>query len=300
MSRFGMVLHGGAGNLTRSALSAEEYNAYMEALKQALDAGYKILMAGGTASEAVTATVMFLEDCPLFNAGKGSVLNRNGKVEMDAAIMDGSTLAAGAVAGVSIIKNPVQLAMTLMRESPHVLLIGRQAEDYARTIGVSIEPEAYFILPGRLEQLKGDGSISLDHDRKFGTVGAVALDRNGDLAAATSTGGMNNKLPGRVGDSPLIGAGTYANNLSCAVSCTGHGEFFIRHVVAHSVASRIELLNDSLSDAANHLIQHILPKAGGRGGLIAIDKNAHIAMPYNTPGMFRAYQLSTGDFYAGV
>jgi len=300
MSRFGMVLHGGAGNLTRSALSAEEYNAYMEALKQALDTGYKILMAGGTASETVAAAVMFLEDCPLFNAGKGSVLNRNGKVEMDAAIMDGSTLAAGAVAGVSIIKNPVQLAMTLMRESPHVLLIGRQAEDYARTMGVEIEPEAYFILPGRLEQLKGDGSISLDHDRKFGTVGAVALDRNGDLAAATSTGGMNNKLPGRVGDSPLIGAGTYANNQSCAVSCTGHGEFFIRHVVAHSVASRIELLNDSLSDAANHLIQHILSKAGGRGGLIAIDKNGHIAMPYNTPGMFHAYQLSTGDFYVGV
>ena len=300
MSRFGMVLHGGAGNLTRSVLSAEEYTTYTDAMKLALDTGYKILMDGGTASEAVAATVMYLEDCPLFNAGKGSVLNQHGNVEMDAAIMDGSALAAGAVAGVSIVKNPVQLAMTLMQKSPHVLLIGRQAEDYARTMGVPIEPEAYFILPGRLEQLQQDRSISLDHDRKFGTVGAVALDRKGDLAAATSTGGMNNKLPGRVGDSPLIGSGTYANNLSCAVSCTGHGEFFIRHVVAHSVASRIELLNEPLPEAASHLIQHTLLKAGGRGGLIAIDKNANIATPYNTPGMFRAYQLSTGEFYVGV
>lgn len=300
MPRFGIVLHGGAGNLTRSVLNPEEYHTYTETMKVALDTGYRILLGGGPACEAVATTVMSLEDSPLFNAGKGSVLNRNGKVEMDAAIMDGSTLAAGAVAGVSVVKNPVQLAMTLMRKSPHVLLIGQQAEDYARTMGVPIEPENYFILPGRLEQWQQDRSISLDHDRKYGTVGAVALDRNGNLAAATSTGGMNNKLPGRVGDSPLIGAGTYANNLSCAVSCTGHGEFFIRHVVAHSVASRVELLNEPLSEAANHLIQHILPKTGGRGGLIAIDKKANIATPYNTPGMFHAYQLSTGDFYVGV
>ncbi len=300
MAHFGIVIHGGAGEITRDQIAPAQYEAYMEALRLALDTAYKVLWEGGASAEAVCAAVEWMENCPLFNAGKGSVLNRDGKVEMDAAIMDGASLSAGAVAGVSLVKNPVKLAMALTRQSPHVFLIGPQADEYARQIGLELENEAYFVLPNRLEQLRQTPDLRLDHDHKFGTVGAVALDKYGNLAAATSTGGMTGKLPGRVGDSPLIGAGTYAHNKSCAVSCTGHGEFFIRHVVAYSVASRMELIGEPLSKAADHLIYQTLVEAGGRGGLIAIDSNGDVAMPYNTAGMFRALRLSNGDFFTGV
>lgn len=271
---------------------------YETGLQQALDKGYKILEAGGSSLDAVEAAVMMLEDFPLFNAGKGAVFNNIGKHEMDASIMFGKGLEAGAVCGVGNIKNPVQLARAIMERSGHVLLSGQGAEIFARQQNIPFEDDAYFYTEQRYRQwqeaLKED-KVQMDHsDKKFGTVGAVALDKNGNLAAATSTGGMTNKKFGRVGDSPVIGAGTYANNNTCAVSCTGHGELFMRSVVAYDISCLMEYKGLSLKDACDVVVYDKLVKIGGEGGLIAIDKQGNIEMPFNSEGMYRACRNNVG------
>ncbi len=305
-----LVIHGGAGALTQSTISPEREKAYRLAMDKALEAGYAILASGGTSLDAVQKAVQVLEDDPLFNAGRGSVYTASETIEMDAAIMDGASGKAGAVAGVSRIKNPVAAARAVMDHSPHVLLSGEGAAQFAEKHGVETADSAYFANPERLDQLrrirKKEEAV-LDHDadqgmqpgtdsadHKYGTVGAVALDRYGNLAAATSTGGMTNKRYGRIGDSPLIGAGTYANR-NCAISCTGHGEFFIRNVVAYDVAALLEYKNLSLDSAARYVIHEKLEAQNGRGGLIAVDKSGNITMPFNTEGMFRAYIRTGGE-----
>jgi beta-aspartyl-peptidase (threonine type) len=281
--------------------------AYTQALKSAYSAGYLVLEKGGSAIQAVKETIIILEDCPLFNAGKGSVYTNDGEIEMDAAIMDGRKKAAGAVAGVSLIKNPISLAENVMGKSKHVLISGEKALEFARQNGLEIEDKTYFETRERLIQyqkaLEKD-NVTLDHDdgenTKFGTVGAVALDKKGNLAAGTSTGGMVNKKYGRIGDSPLIGIGTYANNKTCAVSCTGHGEYFIRAVVAHELSSRLMYMGETLELAAENIILKELKAAGGRGGLVAMDKFGNITMPFNTKGMYRGFKKSDGKEFAGI
>lgn len=308
---FAIVIHGGAGTILKKNITDKQEKAYQEKLQEALDSGYQVLAKGGTALDAVEATIKIMEDSPLFNAGKGAVYTNAETNELDASIMDGKTLKAGAVAGVSRIKNPISLAKLVMEKSEHVMLSGKGAEDFAKQHQIKMVDSAYFYHEQRLKQLKKSKKaekIQLDHsdddkqgdatemkDDKFGTVGAVALDKHGNLAAATSTGGMTNKKFGRIGDSPIIGAGTYANNVTCAVSCTGHGEFFIRNVVAYDVAALMEYKNMSLLDAANYVVNEKLVKLGGDGGLIAIDKDGNIAMPFNTEGMYRGYQKSNGE-----
>lgn len=277
----------------RSSMTAELQQQYEQGLQDALQAGYSVLQSGGSAVDAVQAAVVSLEDFPLFNAGRGSVFNNVGGHEMDASIMDGSNLMAGAVSGISHIKNPVLLARTIMDKSEHVLLCGQGAEQFAKQQGLQFEDDAYFYVQHRYEQwqqaLKED-SISLDHnDKKFGTVGAVALDANGNLAAATSTGGMTNKKFGRMGDSPIIGAGTYANNNTCAISCTGHGELFIRSVVAYDISCLMEYKGLSLREACNVVVHDKLMKIQGEGGLVALDKYGNIELPFNSEGMYRGY-----------
>lgn len=295
---FAIAIHGGAGTILRSAMTPALQQQYEAALQAALDAGYTLLEQGASSLDAVEAAVKSLEDFPLFNAGKGAVFNHMGKHEMDAAIMNGKTLEAGAVSGISDVKNPVSLARIIMEQSEHVMLSGSGAEQFAKEKGVQMEPEAYFFNQQRYDQwqdaLKED-RVQLDHsDKKFGTVGAVALDQQGNLAAATSTGGMTNKKWGRVGDSPVIGAGTYANNNTCAVSCTGHGELFIRAVVAHDISSLIAYKGLSLQDACDVLVHDKLMKINGEGGLVAIDTTGNIAMPFNSEGMYRACKSSNG------
>ena len=299
---FSIAIHGGAGTILRSQMTPQKELQYTQALQLALDVSYAILAHGGSSIDAVEAAVLSLEDCPLFNAGKGAVFNSAGGHEMDAAIMSGADLSAGAVAGVSGVKNPVRLARAIMEKSPHVLLAGKGAEMFAKEQGIAIENEAYFYDSMRYEQWqqaqKEDG-VFLDHnvagiDKKFGTVGAVALDRHGHLAAATSTGGMTNKRYGRVGDSPIIGAGTYANDDTCAVSCTGHGELFIKAVVAHDVACLIEYKGMSLQAACDEVVLDKLVKIGGEGGLIAIDNKGNIALCFNSEGMYRGYKKWDG------
>lgn len=294
MSRYSLAIHGGAGTITRALLRPEQEAAYLQGLTTALEAGESLLRAGGSATEAVVAAVCALEDCPLFNAGRGAVFTAEGTHELDASLMRGDTLSAGAVAGVSGVKNPILLAKAVMEKSDHVMLAGRGAEAFARTQGLTFETEAYFYDAFRWKQLQEalrDGRVQLDHtapeDRKFGTVGAVARDRHGNLAAATSTGGMTNKKYNRIGDSPVIGAGTYANNATCAVSCTGHGEFFIRAVVAYDISCLIEYKGLSLKEACEVVVMQKLIKAGGEGGLIAVDKNGAIELPFNSEGMYR-------------
>lgn len=305
-----LVIHGGAGVILRADMSPGQESEYRAALKAALDAGYAVLEAGGTALDAVTTAVVLLEDCPLFNAGRGAVLNAEGACELDAAIMDGRHRAAGAVTGVRHIRNPVRLAREVMEKSPHVMLTGEGAEQFAATLGHATVPNDYFITERRraqwerareLEARRQDTTfleekVRLDgpDERKFGTVGAVALDRHGNLAAATSTGGMTNKKYGRVGDSPVIGAGTYADNRTCAVSATGHGEYFIRAVVAHDIAARMAHRGEPLAEAAAAVIAGV-GELGGTGGVIAVDARGHIALPFNTPGMYRAWRKSTGE-----
>lgn len=296
MNSYGIAIHGGAGTISRSLLTPEKEKAYRQGLSDALTSGENILRAGGSAMDAVIAAVVSLEDCPLFNAGRGSVFTAEGFHEMDASLMRGDNLDAGAVAGVSGVKNPVLLAKAIMEKSDHVLLAGKGAEAFAREQGLVFETESYFhdeFRWNQLQEAKREGRVQLDHtapeDRKFGTVGAVARDKNGHLAAATSTGGMTNKKFKRIGDSPVIGAGTYANNTTCAVSCTGHGEFFIRAVVAYDISCLMEYKGLTLQQACQVVVMDKLVKIGGEGGLIAIDHTGQIELPFNSEGMYRGF-----------
>ncbi|MBC7862666.1 MAG: isoaspartyl peptidase/L-asparaginase [Bacteroidia bacterium] len=298
-----LVIHGGAGTILKKSMTPEKEKAYRAVLNESLKKGYSILSKGGTAKDAVEAAIRVMEDSPLFNAGKGAVFTHDGKNEMDAAIMDGSNLMAGAVAGVSTIKNPVTAARAVMEKSEHVLMVGKGAEQFCEKNKIKTEKASYFFDQVRWDQLqsiKGTEKTQMDHsdkiekikkktDSKFGTVGAVALDKSGNLAAATSTGGMTNKKFGRVGDCPIIGAGTYANNKTCAVSATGHGEFFIRAVVAYDVSSLMEYKGLKVKKAAEKVVMKKLVKLGGEGGLIALDAKGNIAMPFNSEGMYRGY-----------
>lgn len=296
MHKTTLVIHGGAGTLLKSEMSEEKEAAYLAALKAALEAGNKILSNGGSALDAVEIAVKSMEDSPLFNAGKGSVFTADGTHEMDASIMNGKDRMAGAVCGVTSVKNPVSLSRLVMEKSEHVLLAGAGAEAFGKEMNVDFEPASYFDEEWRRKQwlsVRGTDQVALDHnlnpDRKFGTVGAVAVDKDGNLAAATSTGGMTNKKYGRVGDSPIIGAGTYANNSTCAVSCTGSGEFFLRGVVAYEVSALMEFKGLSLAEACSEVIQKRILEIGGDGGLIAVDQKGNLSMEFNTAGMYRGY-----------
>jgi len=299
--RFAIAIHGGAGTILKSSMTPEQEAQYRMKLAEAVDIGYAILEKGGTSLDAVEAVVQRLEDDSLFNAGKGSVFNSEGKVELDASIMDGNTLKAGAVAGVHHVKNPIRLARTVMEKSEHVFFIGDGAEKFAQEHGLELVDESYFFTEARWQSLqKAKAKESLTEKEKHGTVGAVALDQHGNLAAATSTGGMTNKKFGRIGDSPIIGAGTYADNETCAISATGHGEYFIRAVVAHDIASLMRYKGLSLQAAAEEVVMNKLAKLGGTGGIIAIDRNANIAMPFNTDGMYRAYKVHGGNTFVAI
>ncbi len=301
MSTLSLAIHGGAGTLVKGMMTPEKEKQYKHVLSLALNQGYALLEEGKTAVDAVELAVKTLEDSHLFNAGKGSVFTADGTHEMDAAIMDGKTLHAGAVSLISGIKNPVQLARDVMEKSDHVFLAGTGALNFAKSLNYQLEEDSYFYDEFRHRQwleLKDTDSFQLDHstkkDSKFGTVGAVALDVHGNIAAATSTGGMTNKRFGRIGDSPVIGSGNYANNVTCAVSCTGSGEFFLRAVVAYDVSCLMEFKGLTLAEATEEVIHKRLPKIGGDGGLIAVDTKGNIAMPFNTEGMYRASKSSNG------
>jgi len=289
---FGMAIHGGAGTLPRAEMSGDAEGKYRAALSEAIDAGFALLKDGGTSLDAVTRAVVLLEDNPLFNAGRGSVFTLDGRNELDASVMDGRTLQAGAVCGLTRIRNPVLLARAVMERSEHVMLAGAGAEEFAASQGFSFVPQSYFHTPERWRQLErirgGDSGLSGHTISHVGTVGAVALDSSGNLAAATSTGGMTGKRFQRIGDSPIIGAGTYADDRSCAVSATGHGEIFIRAAVAHDVCARMRFGGRSVGEAARQVIFGELAALGGEGGVIAIDPRGEIAMEFNSEGMFRA------------
>ena len=297
-TKISLAIHGGAGTILRSSMTAELQQQYEKGLRDALQAGYAILLAGGSSADAVAAAVVSMEDFPLFNAGKGAVFNHIGGHEMDAAIMSGKALEAGAVCGVSNVKNPVLLAKAVMQHSECVVLCGAGAEEFARQQHMAFEDDAYFYTEQRYRQLQDalkEDRVQLDHtEKKFGTVGAVAIDSAGNLAAATSTGGMTNKKFGRMGDSPVIGAGTYANNNTCAISCTGHGELFIRSVVAYDISCLMEYKGLSLRGACDLVVYKKLVYIGGEGGLIAVDKYGNIEMPFNSEGMYRACIHSDG------
>ncbi|MCF1190410.1 isoaspartyl peptidase/L-asparaginase [Mangrovimonas sp. AS39] len=311
---FAIVIHGGAGTILRENMSAEQERQYRDKLEEAIKVGHQILKDGGSSLDAVERTINVLEDSPLFNAGKGAVLTNEGTAELDASIMDGKTLNAGASAGTKTVKNPISLARVIMEKSPHVMMASQGADIYANEQGLSIVDPSYFIVENRVQSLKRlqeaekkkktsqkqgfyDSKIK---DSKFGTVGCVALDKNGNLAAGTSTGGMMNKRWGRVGDSPIIGAGTYANNSTCGVSCTGWGEFFIRGMVAYDISALMAYKGMTLKEAAKEVIQKKVPEMGGDGGLIAIDKTGEVVMEFNTAGMFRASMNDQGDLYIGM
>ncbi len=291
--KYVLVIQGGAGVIEKKFMTPEKEKKYHDKLQQVIDSGVLILKRGGSALDAVTKCITLMEDSPLFNAGKGSVFNARGENEMDASIMDGKNLMAGAVANVHTIKNPILAARAVMEHTSHVLLISKGAELFAKKQGLQMEDSSYFFTEKRwksylmVKDKKSQGE-------KHGTVGAVALDKRGNLAAGTSTGGMTYKMYGRVGDSPIIGAGTYADDATCAVSCTGHGEFFIRNVVAFDIGALMKYSGLSLKEAANYLILIKLKKQGGNGGLIAVDRTGHFTMTFNTPGMFRAYATSEG------
>lgn len=306
--KYTIAIHGGAGTILREDMTPELEKAYHEGLEAAIDTGYAILDSGGTAVDAVKAAVVLLEDNILFNAGKGSVFTKRGEHEMDAAIMDGKTLSAGAIAGVKNIRNPVLLAAEVMDNSSHVFLSGEGAREFAITRQMKLEPDDYFFSKFRYDQwkrMRDSEDYSLDHssdkverlmkDKKFGTVGAVACDKYATVAAATSTGGMTNKRYGRIGDTPVTGAGNYANNRTCAVSCTGHGEPFIKAVAAYDVSCLMEYKGLSLQEAAEEVILKKLPKLDGEGGLIAVDAYGTPAMIFNSAGMYRAYRSSDGS-----
>lgn len=308
MSKISLAIHGGAGTILPSMLTPELELSYKRGLQEALNTGYNILENKGSALDAVIAAVASLEDCELFNAGKGSVFTNQGKHEMDASLMNGIDLSGGAVAGVTNIKNPIQLCRDIMLQSNHVMLAGEGAKEFALRCGYELQPDAYFFNQYRYDQwqeIKDSEFYQLDHkedklhskekdDRKFGTVGAVALDANGNLAAATSTGGMTNKRFGRIGDSPVLGIGTYANNKTCAISCTGHGEFFLRAVVAYDVSCLMEYKGLSLQDACNVVVKDKLVKMGGEGGLIAVDTLGNYSLCFNSEGMYRGIRTNSG------
>lgn len=295
MSTFSLAIHGGAGTIRKSDLTAEQEKAHLQALDDALAVGEKILQAGGSALDAVEAAVVSLEDCPLFNAGRGSVFTHDGKQEMDASIMCGRTLDAGAVTMLSGVRNPIRLCRVVMEKSEHVMLAGAGAVEFAKLHQLPFEPAVWFHSDFRKKQLesaKQRDRVQLDHspdDEKFGTVGAVALDLHGHLAAATSTGGMTNKKYNRIGDSPLIGCGTYANDRTCAVSCTGYGEYYIRGVVAYDVSCLMEYAGLDLAAACARVIHEKQPALGGDGGLIAVDGLGNMALPFNSEGMYRGW-----------
>lgn len=300
-----IAIHGGAGTIPRGTLSPDKEKEYLEALGIARDLGYDILEAGGSALDAVTAAVKSLEDCPLFNAGKGAVFTHEGTHEMDASIMCGETLNAGAACGVKGVRNPVLLARAIMEKSDHIMLGSAGAEAFAREQGLDFESEDYFFNELRYQQWQEAlklGDVRMDHSLptnfKTGTVGAVALDHNGHLAAATSTGGMTNKKFGRIGDSPIIGSGTYANDRTCAVSCTGHGEKFIQAVVAHDISCMMEYGHLSLKQACEKVVLEKLVNIQGEGGLVALDRKGNVEMCFNSEGMYRAFRNSSGQIEA--
>ncbi len=300
--KWSLAIHGGAGTLRKGMMTADKEREYKNALAAALSAGGELLASGRSALDAVELAVQILEDSPLFNAGKGSVFTAEGKHEMDASIMDGESLEAGAITLISGIKNPITLARDVMEKSDHVFLAAEGAMRFAKDLGYSLEEDSYFFDALRYEQwqeIRHTDHFQLDHslkkESKFGTVGAVACDVNGNIAAGTSTGGMTNKRYGRVGDSPLIGSGNYANNKTCAVSCTGSGEYFIRGVVAYDLSSLMEHRGLSLHDASKEVVHNRMLEIGGDGGLIAVDQQGNIAMPFNTEGMYRASLDSEGN-----
>jgi beta-aspartyl-peptidase (threonine type) len=318
MNKLALTIHGGAGTILKKNMTVEREAAYRKGLEDALAAGYGLLEKGASALEAVLAATVLLEDNALFNAGKGSVFTNDGKQEMDASIMDGATLMAGAVAAVRNIRNPIQLAYAVMTRSPHVLLIGKGAEEFAAQNEIRSEPDEYFFSQFRYDQLKkirASAEAALDHnvnvddrtsssdttaERKFGTVGAAACDRYGNIAAATSTGGMTNKQWGRVGDSSIIGAGTYANNKTCAISCTGYGEMFIRAVAAYDVSCLMEYKGLSLQEAMNIVVNDRLVKLGGDGGMVGVDAGGNAAVIFNCEGMYRGIRNSDGLNEIGI
>lgn len=308
MQKFSIAIHGGAGTIIKEHLTPELEAEYRKALKESMDAGYLVLSTGGSAVNAVKAAVVMLEDNVLFNAGRGSVFTHKGSHEMDAAIMDGNTLAAGAVAGVRNIRNPVELAEKVMLHSSHVFLGGQGANEFAVMQGIKLEPDEYFYSDFRYNQwqeIRESDSYQLDHssaktesalkDKKFGTVGAVACDSHGNVAAATSTGGMTNKQYGRIGDSPMIGAGTYANNNTCAISCTGHREIFIKAVAAYDVSCLMEYKKMNLREACEEVVMKKLVALHGEGGLIGADAKGNVALVFNSPGMYRGFKNSNGE-----
>ncbi|WP_461643742.1 isoaspartyl peptidase/L-asparaginase family protein [Labilibaculum euxinus] len=295
-SDYAIVIHGGAGTILRKDFTPEKETQYKKVLQEALQIGDSILRNGGSSLDAVEKTIRILENSPLFNAGKGAVFTNSGKNELDASIMWGKDLNAGAVAGVDDIKNPISAARKVMENSEHVMLSGHGASEFAKTQGLEIVDQSYFFTQNRWDHLQEilKKEKEMTPEDRHGTVGCVALDKDGNLTAGTSTGGMTNKRFGRIGDSPIIGAGTYANNASCAVSCTGHGEFFIRLGVAKDISSMMEYQNISLEEASNKVIDK-LTKIGGTGGIIGLDKNGNIVMKMNTDGMYRAYSNSKGE-----
>lgn len=315
-----LVIHGGAGTITRKNMSPEMEKAYTAVLDQALQTGYTILKNGGTSLDAVTATIQVMEESPLFNAGKGAVFTHEGKNELDASIMEGKTLKAGAIAGVTTIKSPIAAARAVMEQSEHVMLTGKGAEEFAKLRGLEIVDPSYFYTEKRWEGLqralkaeksqldhneepakpRKSSSLIFDEGKKFGTVGCVALDQYGNLAAGTSTGGMTNKRWNRVGDAPIIGAGTYANNETCAISATGHGEYFIRSVVAHDISALMAYKGLSLAAASDEVVMKKLVKMGGEGGLVAVDKDGNVSMPFNSEGMYRGYIKANGQKVIGI
>ena len=294
-----LVMHGGAGTITRASMTPELEKQYRETLEQALKTGQAILMKGGTSLDAVEASIRILEDSPLFNAGKGAVFTHEGKNELDAAIMDGKTMKAGAVAGVTIIKNPISAARAVMEKSPHVMMVGHGAELFATKVGLDIVDPSYFWTEKRWKSLQQElqkeqqgkpvSQYAVPEEKKYGTVGCAALDKNGNLAAGTSTGGTTNKQYGRVGDSPIIGAGTYAANDSVAVSATGTGEYFIRWTVAHDIAALYKYKGMTVQQAGDEVIHKKLEPVNGDGGCIILDAKGNFAMPFNTEGMYRGW-----------
>ncbi len=301
--KFAIVIHGGAGQMDPLEMSIEVQNSYTAALDTALDLGLKALEAGKSSLDAVAEVIVYMEDNPLFNAGRGAVFAHNGRNELDASIMSGIDLSAGAVTGVTDVKNPILLALKVKEKSKHVMLSGSGASQFAREQGLEMVDSSWFFTEKNFRSLKNalekEKVITMDSllitGYKYGTVGCVALDKNGNLAAGTSTGGMTNKKYGRIGDSPVIGAGTFANNKTCAVSCTGHGEFFIRYTVAHDISAQMEYKKCSVQESAHEVIFNKLEPVKGSGGVICLDKSGNCAMEFNTSGMFRAYGNSRGE-----
>lgn len=312
---FAIVIHGGAGTILKKNMTPEREAAYQAKLEEAIRVGYEILKNGGSSLDAVEKTINVMEDSPLFNAGKGAVFTNAETNELDASIMDGKTLNAGASAGTTNVRNPINLARTIMEKSEHVMLSGKGAETFAEEQGLTLVDPEYFFTENRfksLQRIKDKEKKALDYDAKtafydpyikdskYGTVGCAALDKNGNLAAGTSTGGMTNKRYGRIGDAPIIGSGTYANNATCAVSSTGWGEYFIRAQVAHDISAMMEYKGLSLKEASRIVIQDKLTDLGGTGGIIAVDKNGNMVMEFNTAGMYRATMNDQGELTIGI